>query len=288
MDKNLQLFLRKQSYYDTCNISVKVSESGKEWREMGDKITLSLALRELHGRKARLLRKEGIVPTVVYGSGMEPVSTQAPYNEVERVWRHAGRHTPVHLTIEKKKRISMIKEAEIDPVKGRLRHVSFHAVKANEPVVTVVPIHLVGEGESEAERAGLVVLQSLEEIEVRALPMDLPEALEASVLGLKEPGDHLTVGDITLPEGVELVERKSGHEEEDDEAPQLTDLTIASVYEPSALQAANEAAGGDAEDESAVDAENGKDSDQDSRSEEDRPGGKQQDEPKQSNVDANK
>ena len=256
---------------------------------MGDKISLALGLRELHGKKARLLRQQGFVPTVVYGPGIDPVSTQAAYNEVESVWRHAGKHTPVHLTIDKKQRIAMIKDVEIEPVKGRLRHVSFHAVKANEPVHAEVPIRLVGEGESEAERAGLVVLQSLDKIEVRALPMDLPEALEVSIVDLKEAGEQLTVGDIILPQNVELVEHKTGHEEEDEEAPQLTDLTIATVYEPAALQAANEAAGGDAEDDvSEVESENGGDTDQDSQDEESRPGGKLQDEPKQSNVDANK
>lgn len=258
---------------------------------MGDKITLTLALRELHGKKAKNLRKEGIVPAIVYGPGVDPISTQASYPDIEKVWRQAGKHSPVHLTIENKKHIALIKDLDLEPSKRRIRHISFHAVKANEPVVAEVPIHLVGEGESEAERAGLVVLQSLDKFEVRALPMDLPEALEVSILHLKEPGDHVTLGDVTIPKGVELVEHKSGHEDEDDEeAPQITDLTVASVYEPSALQAANEAAGGDAEDASAdeVEADNGGDTDQDSQAEETKPGGKLQAEPKQSNVDANK
>ncbi|MDN5275597.1 MAG: ribosomal protein [Candidatus Saccharibacteria bacterium] len=256
---------------------------------MGDKITLKLTVRELHGKKVRQLRHEGIVPAIVYGSETEPISVQASYSEVERVWRHAGKHTPVQLTIDTKKHIAMIKDVDYEPSKHRIRHISFHAVKANEPVVAVVPIRLVGEGESEAERAGLVVLQSLESIEVRALPMELPEALEVSILGLKVAGDHITLGDITIPENVELVEHKSGHSDQDDEdAPQLTDLTVATVYEPSALQAANEAAGGDAEDESEVEAEHGEDTDQGAQSSEDQPGGKGQDDPKQSNADANK
>lgn len=256
---------------------------------MGDKINLALTLRELHGKKAKLLRQQGIVPTIVYGPGIAPMSTQAAYNEVERVWRHAGKHSPVHLTIDSKKRIAMIKDVDIDPVKGQLKHISFHAVKANEPVSAEVPIRLIDEGESEAERAGLVVLQSLDKVEVRALPMDLPEALEVSVATLKEVGEQITLGDIVLPADVEFVQHKTGHEEVDEEAPQLTDLTIATVYEPAALQAANEAAGGDAEgDVSEVEAENGGDTDQDSQAEETRPGGKLQDEPKQSNVDAHK
>ena len=255
---------------------------------MGDKINLTLDERELQGKKVRKLREQGIVPAVVYGHGTDPVNVQAAYNVVEKVVREAGRHTPVHLTIGSKKKIAMIKDVEKSPATAMIQHVSFHAVKQNEPVTADIPIRLVGEGESEAEKAGLIVLQALDKVEVRALPLNLPEALEVSVAGLQEVGDHVTLGDITLPEGVELVEHTDGHEVEED-APKLTDLVVANVYEPSALQAAHEAAGGDAEEGDEVEAENGNDEPiEGTQAEETRPGGKLQDEPKQSNVDANK
>jgi large subunit ribosomal protein L25 len=226
---------------------------------MGDKITLTLALRELHGKKAQQLRSQGIVPAIVYGPDMDPISTQVAYNEMERVWRRAGKHSPVQLTIDGKKKIALIKDVEIEPTKARILHVSFHAVNAKAMVTADIPIRLIGEGESEAERAGLVILQSLEKVEVRALPMDLPEVLEISIADLKEQGERITLADLTLPTSVELVEHHTGHEdlEEGEEAPTVRDLTVATVYEPSALQAANEAAGGDAEDESEVESENG-------------------------------
>lgn len=255
---------------------------------MGNKIELKLEERTVHGKKVAGLRKESIVPAVVYGPGMKPVSVQVAHNVMEKVYRQAGNHSPVHLAIGGKKRIAMIKDVEFDVVKHTISHVSFHAVKANEPVVAEVPIRLVGEGESEAERAGLVILQALEKIEVKALPMDLPEALEISTTDLKEAGEKLTVGDITMPEDVELVDNPTGPVDDDEEQPAVTDLVIASVYEPSALQAANEAAGGDAEDESEVESEQGsEDADGGTQDEENMPGGKGQDEPKQSNIDAN-
>jgi len=255
---------------------------------MGDKINLKLDLRTLQGKKVKQLRKEGIIPAVVYGPGFTPVNVQAAMNVMDKVIREAGKHTPVHLTIEGKKEIAMIKDVESDPVKGLTRHVSFHAVKQNELINAEVPIHLIGQGESEAEKAGLIVLQVLDHIEVRAFPLNLPEALEVSIADLKEAGEQITVGDLTLPENVEFVEHVTGHEDEDEEAPKLTDLVIASVYEPAALEAANDAAAGDATIDTDVAAENGADSDQDSQAEETKPGGKGQDEPKQSNVDANK
>lgn len=224
---------------------------------MGDKINLKLDLRTAQGKKVKQLRKEGIVPAVVYGPGVEPINTQAEYNVIEKVVRKAGKHTPVHLTIDGKKKIAMIKDVDNEPVKSRIRHVSFHAVNQNDPVNAEVPIRLIGEGESEAERAGLIVLQALDHIEIRALPLDLPEALEVSIAGLKEAGEQITLGDIVLPENVAFVEHSTGREEEDEEAPQLTDLVVASVYEPAALEAANEAAAGDATIDTEVEAENG-------------------------------
>ena len=256
---------------------------------MGDKLSLKLDERSVHGKKVAKLRQDGLVPAVVYGPGIDPISVQVEDGVFTKLYRQAGTYTPVHLTIGSKKKIAMIKDVDRDPVRGTVRHVSFHAVKANEPVIADVPIHLVGEGESEAEKNGLVILQALDRIEVKALPMDLPDAVEVSVVELKEAGEKVTLADATLPEGVEFVEHDSGHGDDDEEEkPRVTDLMVASVWEPAALQAANEAAAGDAQDESDVDSENGSDTDQGSQAPESMPGGKGQDEPKQSNVDAAK
>jgi large subunit ribosomal protein L25 len=256
---------------------------------MGDKLTLKLDERSVQGKKVAKLRQEGIVPAVVYGPGVTPINAQVTDSAFTKLYRQAGTYTPVHLTIGTKKKIAMIKDVDRDPVRGSIRHVSFHAVKANEPVIAEVPIHLIGEGDSPAEKNGLIILQALEKIEVRAIPMDLPESIEISTDSLKEAGDKVTLGDATLPDGVEFVEHDSGHgDETEEEKSHVTDLMVASVWEPAALQAANEAAAGDATDESDVESENGEDTDQNSQATEDMPGGKLQDEPKQSNVDATK
>lgn len=223
---------------------------------MGDKITLKIEAREVHGKKVAQLRKEGLTPAVVYGAGMEPINVQASEKELVKVVRAAGQHTPVQL-VGKKRRIAMIKDVDTDPVRHTIRHVAFHAVRADEPVEAEVPIRLIGEGESIAERNGLVILQALEKLEVKALPMELPEALEISIVNLAEAGDRVTVGDLEVPAGVEIVDNDDGRadEDEDEERPTVKDLVIASVYEPSALQAANEAAAGDAETADADDVE---------------------------------
>lgn len=209
-------------------------------------MSLKLDGRTVSGKHVAKLRKQGIVPSVVYGGSSDPISTQSPAVETTKIAHAAGRHTPVDIIIDGKKKLAIIKSIDMDPIKHTVRHIAFHTIRQDEKIVTQVPIILTGIGESIAERAGLVVLQAIEDIEVRALPANLPESIEMSILNLATDEDKLMVKDIVLGEGVEFAD----HEQD-------LELVIANVYEPSALQAANEASGGDAEDESEVESENG-------------------------------
>lgn len=209
-------------------------------------ISLKLEKREVTGKQVAKLRKEGLVPSVLYGGNDDPISTQSEFGATTKVVNAAGRHTPVNLTVDGKKQLAIIKNIDFDPVKHSVRHVAFHAVNQNDIITTSVPIVLIGLGESAAEKAGLIILQAIETIEIKAKPANLPEALEISIAELATDEDKLTVADLTLPEGVEF-----------NDAEQDLDLVIANVYEPAALEAANEAAAGDATDESEVIAEDG-------------------------------
>ncbi len=209
---------------------------------------LKLEERTAEGKKIVKLREAGLVPSVVYGGHDQPIKTQSAQIETIKVVRAVGKHTPLHLQIGTKKKLAIIKDIDIDPVRHTIRHLAFHTIKQNDIITTEVPVVLVGVGESPAERAGLVVLQAIEHLEVKAKPADLPESLEVSILGLVESDDKLLVGDIKLPAGVEYAD-----------VDQDMELVIANVYEPSALQSANESAGGSAEpeDEGSVPSEEG-------------------------------
>ncbi len=210
-------------------------------------ISLKLTERTAVGKKLTKLRDDGMVPSVIYGGKSEPILAQSPIVDTTKVVQIAGRHTPINLTINGKKKLAIIKDIDTDPVKHKIRHIAFHAIKQSDVITTEVPIVLTGEGESVAERAGLVVLQAIDNIEIKAKPADLPSSLEISILNLTNEDDKLTVADIKLPEGVEFAD-----------IDQDMELVIANVYEPGALQAANEAAGGEAEAEvSEVEAEKG-------------------------------
>lgn len=197
-------------------------------------ISLKLDERTLEGKKVAKLREQGIIPSVVYGGQSEPILAQSPAVETAKLVHTAGKHTPINLIIGGKKELAMIKSVDVDPVRHVLRHVAFHTIKQSDIITAEIPIVLVGQGESIAEKAGLVILQAIEQIEIKAKPADLPESFVLSIVDLATDDDKLTIADIKLPSGVEFAD-----------IDQNLELAIASVYEPSALQAANDAAGGD-------------------------------------------
>lgn len=205
---------------------------------MGDKITLSVEAREATGKQVAKLRRDGLVPAVVYGNKFDPTNIQLAQQEARTLVARAGRHTPVELTISGKKTMALIKSVDYVPARSDITHVSFQAVRANEVVTTEVPLVLAGAEESPAARAGLIILPTIEDVEVRAKAADLPEKLTIDAAGLTEHGDKLTLANIELPAGVELTE--------DD-----LDIVVASVYEPAALEAKNAAADAAADEERA-------------------------------------
>lgn len=209
-------------------------------------ISLKLDPRTVDGKKAAKLRLSGYVPSVVYGGHSKNIMTQSRIVETRKAIHAAGKHTPVHLVIDGVKKLAIVKTIDIDPVRHELRHIAFHTIRQNDIITTEVPVILTGKGESAAERAGLVILQAIESIEVKAKPANLPESIEISILDLATEDDKIVVGDIKLPSGVEFADVEQDME-----------LVIANVYEPSSLQAENDAAGGEANDVSEVKAENG-------------------------------
>ena len=161
---------------------------------------------------------------------------QGSYLEMMRVWQRAGKHHPVELKAGNQTFTALIKTAEFDPKKHQLTHLVFNAVNANEKVEAEVPIQprfAEGDEASPAEQSGLLVLSQLETVNVAAVPSKLPDVLYYDASKLVEVGDSLSVSDLTVPPEIE-VKTDPSH-------------SVATVYEPSAMAAANEAAGGDAE-----------------------------------------
>lgn len=202
-------------------------------------ISLTLQTRNVTGKAVKHLRKDNVVPAVIHDHGKPSVIVMGSYLDIVKVVQKAGKNHPVTLNAGGQHYTALIKQADFDPKKHQLRHVVFNAVKADEEVDAEVPVEIrysEGNESTPAERAGLVVLHQLESVEVKALPRDLPEALYVDGEKLVEAGDSLTVADLNVPKGVTIATEPTH--------------PVVTVFEPSALQAANDAAGGDATDDS--------------------------------------
>lgn len=249
-----------------------------------DSISLTLEPREITGKAVKHLRRDGFIPAVIHDHGKPSVVVQADAMELQKVWRRAGKHHPVELKAGDHKYTALIKVAEFDPKKNRLTHVVFNAVDKNQKVEAEIPVrprYDEGNESSPAERNSLIVLTQLETVQVKATPDKLPDFLEYDAEKLVDIGDHVTVADLRAPEGVEI-ETEIEH-------------SIATVYEPSALAAANEAAAGEAEEGEEPETEGeegeaaeGEEAEDQGQAGESTPGGKGQEEPKPSSVEAAK
>lgn len=213
---------------------------------MAEKISFKANKREVTGKKVKALRAAGLVPGVVYGAKHQPINIEADAVETVKLLEKAGFSTPVNLEIDGKKYFTIIKRVDRDPVKRSVANIEFQSISAKDPIDAEVEIVLLGQGESPAERAGLVVMQVLEQVELRALPNEMPAELTVSVESLQQLGDHLTLADIKLPAGVEFTDKEVDFS-----------LTVANVYDPAQLEAHNEATGGDADVATEVASDNG-------------------------------
>lgn len=235
-------------------------------------LTLELQKRTVTGKRVKDLRKEGIIPAVIHDHGKASVVVMGEYQDIFKTWQEAGKHQPVHLKADGKDYTAIIKSVTFDPRYNAMTHVVFNAVKANEKVTTEVPIHVKldeGNDATPAERAGLLVIHNLTMVEIEAVATKLPDALEFNGEKLVAVGDHATVADLVVPSGV-MVKTDENQ-------------TIASVFEPSAVAAANDAAGGDAEaeDQGNVPSDTESGTEEGTQAGEIRPGGKKEFEDKQ-------
>lgn len=230
-----------------------------------EKIELTLEARDITGKAVKQLRTTGVIPAVIHDHGKDSILVQGDRQVVLKAYLKAGKHHPIALKANGKNYTALIKTIDFEPKKHTLRHVVFGAVKANEKVEAEIPVHpryAEGNEASPAERSGYLVISNVSTVIVDAIATNLPDELTYDAEKLVEVGDHVTVAELKIPDGVEL----------------KTDpgTVIATVYEPSAIAAANDAAGGDAEEAAPeVETENGSaEDDKDSQSEEAQPGGK--------------
>jgi len=173
---------------------------------MADNVGLQANEREGRGKNdARRLRTQGFVPAVLYGDGSDATVLAVPEKIVDYTLQHVGDNALYDLSIGSGgSSTARVVDAQRNPVTGRLVHVDFAPVNMRERIVITVPLTVAGTDESPGVSEGGVLDQVAYEIEVESLPGNIPQELvvDVSGLGLNE---NLSLGDISLPEGVTLI-----------------------------------------------------------------------------------
>ncbi len=164
---------------------------------------VKLEQRTVVGKGLNRLRHDGVVPAVIHNHGETSIHVMAPERELVKVYQSAGKHHPLNLEVGNDKYLALIKDAHFDPVKRRLQHVVFQAIRQNEKVEAEVPIRI--EGDIPAEKVGLLVLHQLDTVEIEAFPRDLPDEFVVSAETLAELHDKITVSDLDIPSGVTIL-----------------------------------------------------------------------------------
>ncbi len=166
---------------------------------------LSAAAREVHGKAVKNLRRQGIVPAVVFGHGVESNAIQFDAHEFELLRRRTGRNTLLDLTLDGKKAVPvLVHDVQVHPITRHPLHVDLLVVRMTEELTVDVQVVLTGES-SAVERMGGVLLQLRNTVQVKALPDHLPQSLELDITPLEDFDQVLHVSDIVVPADVTLL-----------------------------------------------------------------------------------
>lgn len=170
-----------------------------------DRLSLHAEERKVLGKKVKRLRRDGKLPAHVFGKGVEGEIVSVETKEFLKTFQMAGETGLIDLKIKmsakaegtEKVRPVLIREVQYDPVSGDLIHVDFYQVNLLEKVKVSVPLVLIGEQPESVHLGETIVLQTLNEVEVEALPTDLVERLEVDITPLKQIDDAITISQLT-------------------------------------------------------------------------------------------
>ena len=181
-------------------------------------LVLSVETRKILGKKVKTLRQKGVLPGVVYGSKMKSLPLKMDLKEFESVFKEAGESSLISLNIidskerasessqedKKEKTMVLIRDVNFDPITGELTHVDFYKPKLGEEIEATVPLVFEGEAPAVKELGGTLI-KNISELEVKALPQNLPHEIKINVDGLKSFEDYIFVKNLELPKNVKVL-----------------------------------------------------------------------------------
>lgn len=171
-------------------------------------ISLKATTRKDFGKKTKSIKRMGVVPAVVYGPGVKNISVQVDEKEFKKVFSKAGESSLIELSIEgeKEKKPVLVHEIQRDPISDKVIHIDFFQASLKQEVEVAIP--LVFEGTALAEKdLGGTLMKNILEIEVKALPQNLPHEIVVNIDSLKTFQDHILVQDLVFPANVQVLKK---------------------------------------------------------------------------------
>ncbi len=168
---------------------------------MAEIYNLEAQSRAVVGKKVSQLRVQGLVPVIIYGAHVEPISLQVPYRPLEVTLRGAGGTHLINVNYDGKTQSVITREVQRDVLRGTIIHVDFLAVDASTRITAEVQIHLVGESSAINTRIGQL-LQQIQSLSIEAVPADLIDSVQVDISGLKAVGDAIHVRDLQINKNI--------------------------------------------------------------------------------------
>lgn len=165
---------------------------------------LSVQKREKLGKASRTLRGEGLILAEVYGRGLKNEHVTIKANDFLKVFSEAGENTIINLNLGNESWPAIVFDVQKDYLSGRVAHVDFYRVTMTEKIKAKVPLEFVGEAPAAKEKKG-ILNKSITEVEVEALPGDLPHRLEVDLGALAEVDQSIYARDLKVPVKVKIL-----------------------------------------------------------------------------------
>lgn len=168
----------------------------KKTNVQAEKLTLAAQTRVLFGKKNRLLRRQGLLPANIFGSGFASQSISINYKDFSKIFRKSGETGIIYITTDKAEVPTLVKTIQRDPIESKLLHVDFRKVDLDKKIEAEVPLVFVGIAPA-VNQGGVLINQTVKLI-IEALPQDIPHQIDIDISGLTEIGKEIKVGDLKL------------------------------------------------------------------------------------------
>lgn len=169
-----------------------------------DEIQLEAKKRSIIGKQVKALRRAGLIPAIVYGGGEDPISIELDEKDTSRIITQTSASTLISLKVGRKNHRVLLRDIQYDVITRVPIHVDFLRVEMDTAIRTTVPIEFVGEAPGVKEQGGVLVT-GLSELEIEALPADLPDKVTVDLEILTEIDSMVTVADIFVGKNVDVL-----------------------------------------------------------------------------------